>query len=106
MSFFITVNLQVTDAFGNKNIVGACLDLEPNSIQEVINGHDGNVNILMKSGRLYILIMSFKAFMNILSSQTQIVSNFNEEVMDYLPNNWEAYKNEIKIRKNGEKGTT
>lgn len=107
MTLFITVNLQVTDAFGNSNIVAACLDLHPNLIQEVINGHDGNVNVILKSGRLYVIMMPFTEFMGILSSQVNVISNFKEEVQEYLPNNWEAYKEHIKRNKDGgEKSTT
>ena len=84
MAFFITVNLQVTDAFGNINIVGACLDLEPSNIQEVINGHDGNTNVLMKNGRFYEILAPFMEIMGIIANETEIIANYKADVIEFI----------------------
>lgn len=105
MQLLILVNLQIKDTYGNKNIVATCIDLNPNNIQEIINGHDGITNVLMKNGRLYEIVAPFMEIITILTNRTEIVANYKDEVMEYIGDNWAAYLEKTN-KDNGEEGTT
>lgn len=96
---FLVVNLEIMDKFNNTNIAAACIDFHPNNIKEILNGHDGTIDVRMADGRFYIVIMPFLEFLTLIFGGNDVNITLPESVVDYLPHNWEAYKNRINYNK-------
>lgn len=103
MKLLTLVNLRIRDTYGNNNIVAACIDLNPDHINQIINSHDGVTNVVMSNGVVYEIIAPFMEIFNVVSEYANINTQYKDEVVEYLGENWEAYKQRTNYE-NGDKG--
>jgi len=111
MRFPIIVNVEMSDRFGNNNIVANIVDFDNDRIEQVIN-EGGNFTTLAYYNKRYIKVMiPFKEVYEMLQLQTTILDTFEEETLAYADSNWSEYKASIlkekrNDKRNGEGPTT